>query len=166
MALGAAYPESTVVGVDYHEGSIELATAKNTHSNVTFTSEDASSVTDADGKFDLVCIFDCFHDMSDPLGAAQNFKELLNDGGSLFLIEPMAGETIGANDHVVGKIYSGFSATCCLQCAKAGGGEGAQLGTIAPSARIEAVFKEAGFSKFTTVPVAQAAINRVFQIQV
>ena len=104
--------------------------------------------------------------MSDPLGAAKNFKELLNEEGSLFLIEPMAGETIAANDHIVGRIYSGFSPTCCLQCAKAGGGDGAQLGTIAPSSHIEAVFKEAGFSRVSTVSVAQAAINRVFQIRV
>mmetsp|Transcript_14320 Transcript_14320/g.56358 ORF Transcript_14320/g.56358 Transcript_14320/m.56358 type:complete len:358 (+) Transcript_14320:63-1136(+) len=165
MAMGAAYPKSTIVGVDYHAGSIEVAKEKNSLPNVSFTSENATTVTNEDGKFDLVCVFDCFHDMSDPVGAAKNFKNLLNDSGSVFLIEPMAGETIGANDNIVGRIYSGFSSTCCLQCAKAGDG-GAELGTIAPSSRIEAVFKEAGYAKFNPVSVPQAAFNRVFQVQV
>jgi SAM-dependent methyltransferase len=159
--MGEAYPRSEFVGIDYHAGSIEVASESNALDNVKFTVADATA---ADGQFDLVCVFDCFHDMSDPEGAAKHFHSILADGGSVFLIEPAAGETIGQNANVVGRVFSGLSVTCCLQCAKASPG-GAQLGTIAPSSRHQKIFTDAGFSSFSVVPVAQAALNRVMQVK-
>jgi len=106
-----------------------------------------------------------FFFLKDSEGAAVNFRKILADDGSIFLIEPMAGETFEANNNLVGKVFSGFSPTCCLQCAKATAG-GAQLGTLAPTSKIEGIFKKAGFSTFKVIEAPKAATNRVFQVKV
>lgn len=158
--MGAAFPSSTFLGVDYHAGSIDVARAANTLDNVSFSTENASSAT---GLYDLITVFDCFHDMADPEAAALNFRTLLKDGGSVLLIEPMAGETIGENANLIGQTYSGFSVTACLQCAMAAEG-GSKLGTMAPTARHRAIFTAAGYSSFSVVSVPAAAMNRVFHV--
>jgi SAM-dependent methyltransferase len=164
QVLGAAFPKSEFVGVDYHAESIAVANKSNTLSNVKFTTSDATSSA-ANGKYDLICVFDCFHDMSDPEGAAKHFFDSLADGGSVFLIEPPAGETIGENANILGRVFSGFSITCCLQCAMASAPGACKLGTVAPSARHREIFSAAGFSSFSAVPVAQAPTSRVFQVK-
>eukprot|EP00008_Paramoeba_atlantica_P003405 CAMPEP_0201480810 /NCGR_PEP_ID=MMETSP0151_2-20130828/5214_1 /ASSEMBLY_ACC=CAM_ASM_000257 /TAXON_ID=200890 /ORGANISM="Paramoeba atlantica, Strain 621/1 / CCAP 1560/9" /LENGTH=360 /DNA_ID=CAMNT_0047862781 /DNA_START=25 /DNA_END=1105 /DNA_ORIENTATION=- len=158
IAIGKAYEKSEVIGVDFHQGSIDYAKKENTLSNVKFTTEDASKLTESSGKFDLICIFDCFHDMSDPDGAAVAFRSLLADGGSVFLIEPMAGETYEGNNNIVGRVFSGFSPTCCLQSAKSAPGE-SKLGTLTPAGRHEALFKKAGFSSFSRIEIPGLGTN-------
>ena len=165
LAMGAAFPNSTFVGSDYHVGSIERAQSVNELPNVSFTAEDASRLT-KDGNFDVICAFDCWHDMSDPGTVTSNFKTMLKEGGSVFLIEPMAGETIDENRNIVGQVFSGFSTTCCLQCAKASTPEGEKLGTLCPTSRAEALFNKSGFSQFSSVAVPGIATNRVYQVRV
>ena len=42
------------------------------------------------GQFDLICFFDCLHDMGDPVGAARHAREHLAPGGTVLLVEPFA----------------------------------------------------------------------------
>ena len=42
------------------------------------------------GRFDLICFFDCLHDMGDPVGAARHAREHLAPGGTVLLVEPFA----------------------------------------------------------------------------
>ena len=41
--------------------------------------------------YDLVCMFDCLHDMGDPVGAARRIRQALAPDGTLLPIEPLAG---------------------------------------------------------------------------
>jgi hypothetical protein len=45
-----------------------------------------------EGRFHLVCFFDCLHDMGDPAGACANVRDHLPPGGTLILIEPFAND--------------------------------------------------------------------------
>jgi hypothetical protein len=40
--------------------------------------------------YDLVCLFDCLHDMGDPVGAARRIRPALALEGMLLLVEPLA----------------------------------------------------------------------------
>ena len=51
---------------------------------------DVASAKDYTGQFDLVCFFDCLHDMGDPVGPAQHARECLLPGGTVMLVEPFA----------------------------------------------------------------------------
>jgi trans-aconitate methyltransferase len=68
ILMAEAFPQSTFVGSDYHEGSIDAARAAGVSDRVTF--EVASAKDFGGGPYDLVCVFDALHDMGDlnPVG--------------------------------------------------------------------------------------------------
>ena len=73
VLMAQAFPNSTFVGFDYHEGSIELARERAADAGVAdrVTFEVATATDFRGGTYDLVTIFDCLHDMGDPVGAAR-----------------------------------------------------------------------------------------------
>ena len=76
---GAAFPNSSFIGSDYHAGSIETArqraTTAKVHGHVDFEVAGATSFSGRD--YDLVTMFDCLHDMGDPVGAARHVREAI-----------------------------------------------------------------------------------------
>ena len=40
--------------------------------------------------YDLICFFDCLHDMGDPVGAAAHVRESLKSDGTWMIVEPIA----------------------------------------------------------------------------
>ena len=71
VLMAQAFPASSFVGYDYHEGSIAMARRRADEAGVAdrvhFEAAPASSFP-GDG-YDLVTMFDCLHDMGDPAGA-------------------------------------------------------------------------------------------------
>ena len=57
--------------------------------------------------YDLVTMFDCLHDMGDPVGAARHVREALADDGTWMIVEPMAGDRVEDNLNPVGRAYYG-----------------------------------------------------------
>ena len=51
---------------------------------------EVATATSYTGRFDLICFFDCLHDMGDPVGAARHAREHLAPGGTVLLVEPFA----------------------------------------------------------------------------
>src|SRR3954449_8700956 len=92
VLIAQAYPESTVSGSDYHDGSIELARKRAADAGVgnRATFEVASAQTFSGSGYDLVTTFDCLHDMGDPLGAARPIREALAPDGTWLVVEPGA----------------------------------------------------------------------------
>ena len=63
--------------------------------------------------YDLVAMFDCLHDMGDPVGAARHVREVIADDGTWMIVEPMAGDHVEDNLNPVGRAYYGFSTLLC-----------------------------------------------------
>ena len=77
ILMAQAFPNSTFVGSDYHEGSIETARAAGRQAagvadRVRF--ETVAAGSDHGEGYDLVTMFDCLHDMGDPVGAARQVR--------------------------------------------------------------------------------------------
>ena len=53
-----------------------------------------ASATSFHGTYDLICFFDCLHDMGDPAGACAHARQHLSPGGTLMLVEPFAGDDL------------------------------------------------------------------------
>ena len=72
IIMAEAFPKSQFWGFDYHEPSIrharEVAAKAGLSDRVTFEVAPAKDYPGTD--YDLVCHFDCLHDMGDPVGAA------------------------------------------------------------------------------------------------
>ena len=164
VILADAFPESTFVGFDAHDGSIAVARKRAAEAGLadrlTFEEATAKSFT---GPFDLVCFFDCLHDMGDPLGACRNVREQLAPGGSVLLVEPFANDDLSANLNPVGAVYYAFSTLLCTPSSLSQE-VGAALGAQAGEGRMRELLTEAGFGSFRRV--AETPFNLVFEAKV
>jgi 2-polyprenyl-3-methyl-5-hydroxy-6-metoxy-1,4-benzoquinol methylase len=149
VLMAKAYPESTFHGFDYHHASIErarqIADAESVTTNTTF--EVASAQTFNGGGYDLVCFFDCLHDMGDPVGALRHVRDALKPDGTVLLVEPFAGDSLAANLNPVGRVYYAASTLICTPCSLAQD-VGLALGAQAGEDRLRHVANEAGFTRF------------------
>jgi SAM-dependent methyltransferase len=145
--MAKAFPNSQFLGIDYHPASIETARSRAAQagvSNARFEVADAGGYTDR--GFDLIAFFDCLHDMADPVGAARHACQALKPDGTCMLVEPFAGDTVASNLNPVGRLYYGASAQICVPVSLAR--HGPALGAQAGEARLGAVMREAGFTRF------------------
>ena len=72
--------------------------------------------------YDLVTMFDCLHDMGDPVGAARHVRETLAADGTWMIVEPIAGDRVEDNLNPVGRVYYGFSTLLCTPGVAVAGG--------------------------------------------
>lgn len=146
ILMAQAYPNSTFVGIDFHEPSIAAARARAAEEGVTNVSFEVAKAQDFAGEgFDFACIFDALHDMGDPVGAARHIRAALKPDGTFMVVEPMAGDTMAENMHPMGQIFYGFSCMGCVPVSlsqEVGLGLGAQAG----QKRLTQVLNEAGFT--------------------
>jgi len=149
IVMAQAYPRSHFVGLDFHGASIETAKQRAVDAGVAertrFVVADAKNYQERD--FDLLCFFDCLHDMGDPVGAARHAYEALKANGSVLLVEPFANDRLEDNLNPVGRMFYAASTFVCTPNSlsqEVGLGLGAQAG----EARLRRVFLEAGFMQF------------------
>ena len=55
--------------------------------------------------YDFVTVFDCLHDMGDPVGAAAHVRRSLRDDGTWMIVEPFANNELKDNLNPVGRAY-------------------------------------------------------------
>jgi SAM-dependent methyltransferase len=164
LLLAEAYPKSTVVGFDAHDGSVDAARKRAQDAGLADRVEfDLATATTFDGTYDLVCFFDCLHDMGDPAGACAHVKEQLTTDGSLMLIEPFAGDDLSDNLNPVGAAYYGFSTLLCTPCSLSQD-VGTALGAQAGESRLRDIVTGAGFT--TMSRVAETPFNIVLEAKV
>lgn len=166
ILLAQAFPNSTFVGSDYHAESIETARARAAEAGVDdrvrFEVASAQEFSGApEGtRFDLVAMFDCLHDMGDPVGAARHVRDVIAADGTWMIVEPMAGDHVEDNLNPVGRAYYGFSTLLCTPSSLSQD-VGLALGTQAGPARIRDVTAAGGFTQFRSV--AETPFNRVIE---
>ena len=149
VVMAQAYPKSKFFGFDYHSPSIKTALERAAEGAVTdrveFVQATAKDYPEQD--FDLVCFFDCLHDMGDPVGAAKHAHQALKADGSVLLVEPFANDRLEDNFNPVGRLYYAASTFICTPNSlsqEVGLGLGAQAGEN----RLRDLFMEAGFKTF------------------
>ena len=147
--MAEAFPASRFLGFDTHAESIavahRIATAAGVAERTTFATARAD---DYPGKgYDLICFFDCLHDMGDPLAAARHAAEALAPDGTVLLVEPFANDRIEDNVSPVARVYYAASTMLCCAHAISEGGR-MVLGAQAGEGRLAELFRKAGFSRF------------------
>ena len=162
VLMAQNFPSSSFVGFDYHAGSIATARTRAEQAGVGDRIRfEALTATDFAGAgYDLVTMFDCLHDMGDPVGAARHVRESLANDGTWMIVEPAAGDRIEDNLNPVGRAYYGFSTLLCTPCSLSQD-VGLALGAQAGEARIRDVVTTAGFRQFRRV--AETPFNIVYE---
>jgi SAM-dependent methyltransferase len=146
VLMAQAFPRSRFVGIDPHWDSIAAATEHAAAAGVSDRVRFAlGTATDhSEGGFDLICFFDCLHDLGDPVGAARHARESLAEGGTVMLVEPNAADALEDNAGPIARAYYSASTTVCTAHSLSED-VGAALGAQAGEARLAEVFAEAGF---------------------
>ncbi len=162
LLLAQAFPNSSFFGFDYHDGSIAAARASATRQNLAgrLSFGVTSAMQYPGNDYDLVTVFDCLHDMGDPVGAARHILQSLSSDGTWMIVEPFANDRIEDNLNPVGRVYYSFSTLLCTPCAKSQEG-GLALGAQAGEARIREVVLAAGFTRFRRA--AETPFNLVYE---
>jgi SAM-dependent methyltransferase len=162
IVMAKAFPRSHIYGFDYHDKSIEAAreSAKRqgVADRVTFEVAKAKEFPGKD--YDFVAVFDCLHDMGDPVGAAAHVRAALNDDGSWMIVEPFANDDLQDNLNPVGRVYYSFSTLLCTPCSRSQE-VGMCLGAQAGEKQMQKVVTSAGFSRFRRA--TQTPFNLVYE---
>jgi 2-polyprenyl-3-methyl-5-hydroxy-6-metoxy-1,4-benzoquinol methylase len=150
VVMADAYPKSTVHGFDFHPASITTAQQRAEEAGVSERTEFAvANAKQYPGTYDLICFFDCLHDMGDPVGIARYAREHLAPGGTVLLVEPMALDDRALNiaeNPLAALLYTASSTICTPNSLSQEVGLG--LGAQAGEARLRQVFDQAGYSQF------------------
>jgi 2-polyprenyl-3-methyl-5-hydroxy-6-metoxy-1,4-benzoquinol methylase len=148
IIMATEYPESKFIGFDYHEQSIDRARQAAQEAGVADRVD--FQVAQAKGfpgtGYDLVTVFDCLHDMGDPVGASRHILQSLKSDGTWMIVEPFANDRVEDNLNPVGRVFYGASTVICTP-ASLSQEVGLALGAQAGESRLTAVIKEGGFSR-------------------
>ena len=148
ILMAQAYPRSRFRGFDYHAASIERATAAAAEAGVSDrVSFDVAPAAGYPGEgYDFVTMFDCLHDMGDPVGAAAHVRHTLHPDGTWMVVEPYAGDRLADNLTPVGRIYYGASTLVCTPASR-DQEVGLALGAQAGPGRLAEVIGAGGFTR-------------------
>lgn len=157
--MAEAYPASTFVGYDRHEPSVRAARSQPLPPGLRF--EVAAADAYPSGGYGLICMFDTFHDLSDPLAAAAHARKALAADGTLLLVEPAAEDDTADNLAEPMAVFS--YAASLFQCLPASLAEppGHGLGAQAGAQAVRDILLEAGFTDFRIA--ARTPVNAVYQ---
>ena len=162
ILLAKEYPKSHIYGFDYHDKSIEYARESARKAGVAdrVTFEVASAKEFPGKDYDFVAVFDCLHDMGDPVGAAAHVRKSLRHDGSWMIVEPFANDELQDNLNPIGRVFYSFSTLLCTPCSRSQE-VGLCLGAQSGEKRMKEVITSAGFTRFRRA--TQTPFNLVYE---
>jgi SAM-dependent methyltransferase len=162
LLMAKAFPKSEFFGFDYHDKSIEGARATAAREGLEVRANfGVAKAKEFPGRdYDLVTVFDCLHDMGDPVGAATHVRNALRHDGTWMIVEPFAHDELKDNLNPVGRVYYSFSTLLCTPCSRSQE-VGLCLGAQSGEKLIREVVTAGGFSRFRRA--AETPFNVVYE---
>jgi 2-polyprenyl-3-methyl-5-hydroxy-6-metoxy-1,4-benzoquinol methylase len=161
IAIARHFPGVEVDGIDIDEGSIarakQHAAEAGVDGRVSFLFADAANV-DGEGRYDLVTIFEAVHDMARPAEVLAAARRLLAPGGAILIADERVAESFTAPGDDAERLFYGYSVVACLANGLVDQPSVATGTVLRPSA-LEAIAREAGFSRFTVLPIEHEAFR-------
>ncbi|MFM8267744.1 MAG: class I SAM-dependent methyltransferase [Ilumatobacteraceae bacterium] len=168
LLMAEAFPASEFVGYDISHFALERAHAKLDASgldNVAFHDPRDEPLPD-DGSFDLVCTFDCVHDMAHPARVVDSIRRALAPDGTWLLVDIKAFDTFAENmaRNPMAALMYGISVLSCMSSALSEP-EGAGLGTLGlPERAARDLAEAAGFTRFRRLSIDHS-VNAFYEIR-
>ena len=168
LLMGSTFPNSIIDGFDISRFALERAEERKSESgahNVSFFDPREHPIAD-DHSYDLICTFDCIHDMTQPTEMMKTIRKALKNDGTWLLVDIKAQETLELNvtKNPMASLLYGISVLSCMSSAMSEvGGEG--LGTLGLSAsRAESMARQAGFTQFKKLDV-EHSVNAFYEVR-
>jgi SAM-dependent methyltransferase len=166
IAVQAAWPSATVIGLDTDEPSItearEHAAAAGVLARFEVAGGDPTADLTAHGPVDVVLILEALHDMARPLEILAAARDALAPGGILVIADEAVAEEFAAPGDDLERMMYGWSVTHCLPAAMAEPGSAA-LGTALRPVTVARLAAEAGFVSCEVVDV-DAGFFRIYRL--
>lgn len=156
IGLALAHPGVTVDGFDLDAPSVEAA-RRHAHEHgvddrVRFHHADAAT---AIGTYDLVCAFECIHDLPDPVAVLTSMRRLAGPDGTVLVMDERVAEEFTAPGDEVEQLMYGYSLMCCLPDGMAHE-HSAATGTVMRPDTLRRYAREAGFAGTEVLPIEDA----------
>ena len=168
LLMGSTFPKSIIEGFDISRFALERAEERKVDakiSNVSFFDPRDKPIAD-DNSYDLICTFDCIHDMTHPTEMMKTIRKALKDDGTWLLVDIKAHDSLELNvsKNPMASLLYGISVLSCMSSAMSeDGGEG--LGTLGLSAvKAEAMARDAGFTQFKKLDVDHS-VNAFYEVR-
>ena len=168
LLMGSTFPKSIIEGFDISKFALERAEERKVDakiSNVSFFDPRYKPIAD-DNSYDLICTFDCIHDMTHPTEMMKTIRKALKDDGTWLLVDIKAHDSLELNvsKNPMASLLYGISVLSCMSSAMSeDGGEG--LGTLGLSAvRAESMARDAGFTQFKKLDV-EHSVNAFYEVR-
>ena len=168
LLMGSTFPKSIIEGFDISKFALERAEERKVYakiSNVSFFDPRDKPIAD-DNSYDLICTFDCIHDMTHPTEMMKTIRKALKDDGTWLLVDIKAHDSLELNvsKNPMASLLYGISVLSCMSSAMSeDGGEG--LGTLGLSAvRAESMARDAGFTQFKKLDV-EHSVNAFYEVR-
>ena len=168
LLLARTFPRSHVDGYDISQYALERARARQSDEgamNVSFLDPRSHPIPD-DGRYDLVCTFDCIHDMTHPQEMMETIRRAVKPNGTWLLVDIKALDTLEMNvaRNPMASLLYGISVLSCMSSAMSEHG-GAGLGTLGlPESRAREMATAAGFTRFRRLDVDHS-VNAFYEIR-
>ena len=155
IAIAQGYPGAAVDGFDIDGPSGEMARQNalgaGVEARVHFHASDAAAL-EATGAYDLVCAFECVHDMPDPVSVLHAMRGMARPGGTVLVMDERVGESFGNFGDLLERFFYGVSIVMCLP-------DGLShmpsvgTGTVMRPATLRAYAQAAGFQDIEVLPL-------------
>ena len=155
VSIARAYPNVTIDGFDLDEPAIERARrnaeAEGVADRVRFHAIDPAEA-DHGGGYDLVCAFECIHDMPQPVPVLRAMRSMAGVHGSVIVMdENVQPEFVAPGDEIERLMYA-FSTLVCLPDGMSHP-DSVGTGTVMRPSVFEGYAKEAGFDGVEILPI-------------
>jgi ubiquinone/menaquinone biosynthesis C-methylase UbiE len=168
LLMGGAYPASTFTGYDISQHALARAREKLDASKLTNVEfhDPRNTRLPGDHSLDLVCTFDCIHDMAHPQEVIEAIRASLKADGTWLLVDIKALDTFeeNARKNPMASLMYGISVLSCMSSALSEP-DGLGLGTLGLSEqRANEMARAAGFTRFRKLAV-EHSVNAFYEVR-
>lgn len=168
LLMAQTYPNSEFTGYDISQYALARAQTKLEASelrNASFHDPRVNGLPD-DGSLDLVCTFDCIHDMAHPQEVIGAIRAALKPDGTWLLVDIKSLDTFeeNARKNPMASLMYGISVLSCMSSALSEP-DGLGLGTLGLSEnRAREMAEAAGFTRFHRMAV-EHSVNAFYEVR-
>jgi 2-polyprenyl-3-methyl-5-hydroxy-6-metoxy-1,4-benzoquinol methylase len=168
LLMAATFPESTFTGYDISQFALDRARTKLDSSGLQNASfhDPRNQGLPGDGSLDVVCTFDCIHDMAHPQEVIEAIRASLKPDGTWLLVDIKALDTFEENmrKNPMASLMYGISVLSCMSSALSEP-DGLGLGTLGLSEnKAREMASAAGFTRFTKLDVDHS-VNSFYEVR-
>jgi 2-polyprenyl-3-methyl-5-hydroxy-6-metoxy-1,4-benzoquinol methylase len=154
IGMALAYPKVSVDALDLDAPSIDMARRNAAQAEVDdrvrFMVADAAT-TGLTGGYDLITLFEAFHDMAHPVAILEELARLLGSDGSIVIADTRTSERFEAPGDTMERYHYGWSIMQCLHSGLQGGGAG--TGTVMRPDTLRRFAEAAGLGRVDILPI-------------